>query len=306
MKKLSVIAFPGAPNLPMFAAVDLGYFGDVGIELDFQTTASSVYQFEQFGTGRVEIIFTAFDNVVAYQERQGAVKLPTDNDYCAVAGCTQLALSLVVNPALRSPSDLKGRSLALDAVNTGFAFVLYDMLARSQVQHGEYAVSPVGSTPDRWRSVKEGVHEGTITIEPFTSIANANGFPTLLSSSDFFPAYQGGVIAVRRDWAEANNALLSAFLGVYLRGLAWVLDPANAHAAASMLGSRMPEIQPKAMEAVMRSVLSPVSGLTPDAAILRDGARTVLDLRTTYGPGTESLTDIDRYIDLRWLQNAAS
>jgi ABC-type nitrate/sulfonate/bicarbonate transport system substrate-binding protein len=303
MTNLSIIAFPGAPNLPVFAAIDQGFFADAGLEIDFQTTPSSVFQFEKFGTGAFDIAFTAFDNVVAYREGQGAAKLPTLPDFRAVMGCTQIELGLVVSPDIKTVEDLRGRSLALDAVSTGFAFVLYEMLARSGLAYGDYKVVPVGATPERWRSVKDGEHSGTITIEPFTSIARANGFPTLLSSGDFFPAYQGGVVAVRQDWAVENGDALTAFLGVYRRGLDWVRDPAHRDAAAAILAGRMPEIQPKALEAVMRSLLSPASGLTPDGAILRDGARAVLDLRTKYGSGTTPLTDVDRYLDLSWAES---
>jgi ABC-type nitrate/sulfonate/bicarbonate transport system substrate-binding protein len=298
MSKLSVIAFPGAPNLPVFAAQTHGFFTEAGLEIDFQTTPSSVFQFEKFGTGAFDIAFTAFDNVVAYREGQGAAKLPSQPDFRAVMGCTQIELCLVVAPDIKSVEDLRGRSLALDAVSTGFAFVLYEMLARSGLKPGDYEVVSVGATPERWRSVKDGIHAGTITIEPFTSIAQAAGFPTLLRSTDFFPSYQGGVIAVRRDWAMKNDATLAAFLGVYLRALKWVLDPANRQAAATILAERMSEIQPKALEAVMNSVLSERSGLTPNGTILRDGVRTVLKLRSHYGPAGVALTDVDRYLGL--------
>lgn len=304
MTKLSVIAFPGAPNLPLFAAQTHGFFTDAGLDVDFQTTPSSVFQFEQFGAGAFDIAFTAFDNVVAYREGQGAAKPPTLPDFRAVMGCTQIELSLVVAPEIKAVDDLRGRSLALDAVSTGFAFVLYEMLALSGLAPGDYEVIPVGATPERWRSVKDGAHAGTITIEPFTSIARTAGSPTLLKSSDFFSAYQGGVIAARHDWAAENEKVLTAFLGVYLRGLNWVLDPAQREAAAAILAERMPEIQPKALDAVMRSLLSERSGLTPDGAILRDGARTVLDLRSKYGAGKAALTDVDRYLDLALRERA--
>jgi ABC-type nitrate/sulfonate/bicarbonate transport system substrate-binding protein len=301
---LSVIAFPGAPNLPVFAAQAHGFFANAGLDIGFQTTPSSVFQFEQFGSGAFDIAFTAFDNVVAYREGQGAARLPSRPDFRAVMGCTQIELSLVVAPDIKTVADLRGRSLALDAASTGFAFVLYEMLARSGLAPGDYTVVPVGATPERWRSVKEGVHAGTLTIEPFTSIAGAAGFPTLLTSGDFFTAYQGGVIAVRRDWAVENTAALTGFLGVYLRALSWVLDPANREAAAAILAGRMPEIQPKTLDAVMRSLLSERSGLTPNGAVLGDGARTVLDLRSKYGVAGAVLTDAERYLDLGWRERA--
>ena len=59
----------------------------------------------------------------------------------------------------------------------------------------------------------------------------------------------------------------------------------------------MPAIKPGVADAVMKSLLSPKSGLTPNGAILRDGIETVLRLRSVYGGG-EPLTDIERYLDL--------
>ncbi len=43
---LRVIAFPGAPNLPIFAAIEQGMFRDEGLDVELSTTPNSVYQFE--------------------------------------------------------------------------------------------------------------------------------------------------------------------------------------------------------------------------------------------------------------------
>jgi hypothetical protein len=48
----------------------------------------------------------------------------------------------------------------------------------------------------------------------------------------------------------------------------------------------------------MNSLLSPRSGLTPNAAVVRDGMKVVLDLRSRYGKSGLSLVDIDKYLDL--------
>ena len=69
---LRIIAFPGAPNLPVFAAIEQGWFAEEGIAVDLTTTPSSVFQFEKLNAGEFDIAMTAFDNVVAYREGQGA------------------------------------------------------------------------------------------------------------------------------------------------------------------------------------------------------------------------------------------
>ena len=302
---LKIIAFPGAPNLPLFAAQEQGFLHDAGIDLELSFTPSSKFQFEQFAVGDCDIVFTAFDNVVAYREGQGAVKLPEVPDFCAILGATQLELSAVISPEIKDMHDLQGKTLALDAVSTGFAFVFYEMLQRLGVSRQDYESVAVGATPERWQAVKAGQHAGTMTIEPFTSIASAAGFNVAVRSTDIFDAYQGGVIAVRRDWAQAHAALVSSFLRVYLRGLDWVLDPANREAAAALLQARMPDIKPGVVGSVMQSLLSPRSGLTPGGAMLPDGMRTVLELRSRYGRPEKQLTDIEAYLDRSFLPETA-
>jgi ABC-type nitrate/sulfonate/bicarbonate transport system substrate-binding protein len=157
----------------------------------------------------------------------------------------------------------------------------------------------VGATPQRWESVRAGTHAGTLTIEPFTSIARNQGFGVLDTSSRLFDSYQGGSFAASRQWAAANPDAVKGFIKGYLGGLDWTLHSGNRKEATDILLARMPEIKAPVAGAVMDSLLSPRSGLTPKAAILMDGVRAVLDLRSRYGGGA-SLSDPDRYIDLSY------
>jgi ABC-type nitrate/sulfonate/bicarbonate transport system substrate-binding protein len=305
LKPVRIIAFPGAPNLPTFAAIEEGYFADEGLAVELALTASSVAQAERTAAGEFDIVFTAFDNVVAYGEGQGAAADGVDPDYVVLTGATQLELAIVTAPEVKTYADLKGRSIALDALTTGFAFVLFDMMQKSGLSRDDVTFAAVGATPQRWQSVKAGDHAATLTIEPFTSIARRSGFNVLDVSSNHFASYQGGTIAARRAYAAENPETVKAFIRAYLKGLAWTLDPANREAGAALLQSRMPDIQPAAVPSIMASLLSPRSGLTPGAHILPDGMRTVLDLRSRYGKGGKVLTDIEKYLDLSFFEAVA-
>ena len=305
LKPVRIIAFPGAPNLPTFAALEQGYFADEGLAVELALTASSVAQAERTAAGEFDIVFTAFDNVVAYGEGQGAAADGVDPDYVVLTGATQLELAIVTAPEVKAYADLKGRSIALDALTTGFAFVLFDMMEKSGLGRDDVTFAAVGATPQRWQSVKAGDHAATLTIEPFTSIAKRSGFNVLDVSSNHFASYQGGSIAARRAYAAENPETVKAFIRAYLKGLAWTLDPANREAGAALLQSRMPDIQPAAVPSIMASLLSPRSGLTPGAHILPDGMRTVLDLRSRYGKGGKVLTDIEKYLDLSFFEAVA-
>jgi ABC-type nitrate/sulfonate/bicarbonate transport system substrate-binding protein len=296
---LEIICFPGAPNLPIFVAQEQGLFEQAGVAVKLTTTPNSAFQAENLASGKFQLAGTAFDNVVAYQEGQGAIALK-DTDFFAFMGATQIELAFVVAPDVASYADLNGKSLALDALSTGFAFVLYEMLKRGGLTASDYTMATVGATPQRWESVKAGTHVGTLTIEPFTSIAKANGFKVLDTSTNLFPSYQGGSFAARRGWAAANPDAVKGFIKGYLAGLDWVLTPANREAATEILLRHMPEIKPPVAPKVMNSLLSPRSGLTPGGKILPDGVTTVLALRSQYGKGSQALTDPAKYIDLRY------
>src|SRR5688572_11557217 len=94
-RTVRVIAFPGAPNLPTFAAIEQGFFRDEGVAVEISVTPNSVFQAQKIAAGEVDVAFTAFDNVVAYSEGQGAPE-GGNPDYCVIAGATQLELSFVV------------------------------------------------------------------------------------------------------------------------------------------------------------------------------------------------------------------
>ncbi|MCE0506619.1 ABC transporter substrate-binding protein [Roseivivax sp. GX 12232] len=296
--KTRVIAFPGAPNLPIFAALEEGFFAERDLAVEIELTPSSIYQAEEVAAGTFDVAMTAFDNVVAYSTGQGAAGPGVDPAYVAVMGATQLELSFVTAPEITRFEDLRGRSIALDAKDTGFAFVLSEMLERAGLAPGETDYVAVGATPQRWQSVQAGTHVGTLTIEPFTTLATRAGFQVLQKSTDILPAYQGGVMAANRGYREAQPEALSAYMRGYLAGLDWVRRPKNREAAAAHLQKHMPAIKPQAVAPVMASLLDPRSGLTPEGAILPEGMACVLDLRSRHGSGGALSEDIAPYIDL--------
>ena len=300
-QQIDLITFPGAPNLPIFAALEHGDFRANGLDVRMETTPSSTFQMENLFSGRFQVAGTAFDNVVAYREGQGAVESLGSCDLVGFMGATRIELSLVVEPAVRTWADLRGRSLALDALNTGFAFVLYDMLERAGMSIEDCELVPVGATPARWASVRAGEHAGTLTIEPFTSIAAANGFRVLQSSLDTVPHYQGGVFAATPAWIAGHGEALDGFIRGYLAGLRWTLEPSNYVAAKELLLREMPAIKPPVADAVMSKLLDPATGLTAEAELDSKGIETVLDLRSRFGGAATPLTDPHRYLDLSYL-----
>ena len=90
---IRVIAFPGPYNLPRWVAEKNGWFAAEGLAVKVTPTPGSVVLMKSLMAGDQDIALVAFDNVVAYDERQGEVDLG-ETDFAAYAGITRGTLDL--------------------------------------------------------------------------------------------------------------------------------------------------------------------------------------------------------------------
>src|SRR5882757_3635115 len=135
---LRVISFPGGANLPLWVAEDKGLFARERLTVKLSPTPNSVVLVQSLVEDSEDIGVAAFDNVVAYQEGQGEVRLSTTPDFFAFMGFTHGTVRLVVSPEIKSYADLRGKTLAVDAVATGYSLVLQKLLQLGGLNEGDY------------------------------------------------------------------------------------------------------------------------------------------------------------------------
>lgn len=302
---LQVIVFPGGFNWPIWAAQDKGLFAAEGLEVKLTPTPSSVFQLQGLIEGKFDIGMTAFDNVVAYQEGQGEAPVAGTPDLFAFMGADNGFLRLVVVPEVTSYADLRGKELSVDALTTGYSFVLQKMLQLGGLKEGEYSLVRAGGVLQRWQALREKKHAGTMLITPFEILAEAAGFRRLGNAVDVLGRYQGLVGAARRSWARDNAARLVGYIRAYRAGVDWLYDPGNRADALQILQKNVQGMTPELAARTYDVLLAPVGGFDRAAALDLDGARTVLKLRSEYGRPRKELTDPNRYVDLSYYDRAA-
>ena len=300
---LSVIVFPGGFNWPIWVGQEQGYFARRGVDVKLTNTPNSVFQLTNLIEGKFDIAMTAVDNIIAYDEGQGEAPVATTPDIFAFIGGDNGLLSLAVVPDVKSYADLKGRTLSVDAMTTGYAFVLFDLLRRNGLETGDYKVEKAGGVLARWEALKEKKHDGTMLLAPFDILAKAAGFNILQYAIDVYGHYQGLVGATRRSWAKDNPDKLEGYIRGYVEGLAWLFDPGNKDAAIAVLRKNLPQMSPE-LAAQSYGVLVNPRGFAPKAEIDLEGAKSVLELRTRYGNPKKSLTDPGKYYDPQYYQAA--
>lgn len=302
--KISVIVFPGGFNLPLWVAQTKDFFAREALEVALTPTRDSVFQLTQLIAGAFDVAITAMDNVVAYQEGQGEAPVGGEPDLFAFMGGDDGFLRLVVRSEVRSYADLRGRTLSVDALTTGFAFVLRKMLARGGLEEGAYTLVSAGGVRERWEALKAGAHAGTLLLTPFELLAESAGFRRLGDAVDALGRYQGHLGAARRSWARSHAGELVGFMRAYRRSLAWLFEGANRGEAIEILARHVPDMPRDVAARACDVFLAPAGGFQPAAAIDVDGIQTVLELRSEYGRPPKPLTDPTRYYDLSYYERA--
>jgi ABC-type nitrate/sulfonate/bicarbonate transport system substrate-binding protein len=301
---IKVIVFPGGFNLPLWTAIDRQFFKSYGIEIESHYTTSSVEQLSGLILGRWDVALTGFDNIVAYQEGQGEAKVDVTPDLFAFMGGDSAFLRLVVQPDITSYADLKGKTLSVDALTTGFAFVVRKMLAHNGLSDGDVLFERAGGALQRFEALKAGKHAGTLLVTPFDLLGKGAGLHVLQSASEVLPRYQGISGAARRSWAKDNADTLAAFIRGYLDALDWLYAGGNKQAACELLAAKVPGMSPYLASSTYDVLLNRNTGFDPGAALDIKGIETVLKLRSEYGRPAKNLTDPRKYDDPRYYHAA--
>ena len=268
-----------------------GFFAAEGLEVKVIRTANSTEQMRGLSNGSFQLVSTAFDNVLGWSGREGA-------ELIAVAQIIDSAIYPVfVRPEIKNWNDLRGKKLAVDAVNTAFALVLRRVLLDKGLDFtkGDYELIAVGNTPLRLESMKKGDTFAGVLTPPVDSQAAAAGMVRLGDSREVLPGFPNTLFATTRAWAQKDRAQLVGYLRAWLASLKWMR--ANPDEALKLV-----EAELKVNTKVAASM---IQEMTATGAINPAGLDQVLQLRNRFGLTPPMGPNLSRYYDLQFFDAAA-
>jgi ABC-type nitrate/sulfonate/bicarbonate transport system substrate-binding protein len=305
LRMINVIGFAGGFNLPTFVAQRQGFFAKHGVEINLRYTPNSVYLMTGLIEGRFDLTTSAvIDNLVAYQEGQGEAPVKVAPDLVAFMGFDNAFLSLVAVPEVKSITDLRGKDLAVDALTTGFAFVLHEMLGRAGLKDSDVKYVRAGGTAFRYAGLLERRFAATLLSSPFDIQAEAKGFKRLGNAIDLLGAYQGRTAFGMRGWIKNNEAAVIGFMRAMREAMDWIYDPQNREIAEAILVANDRDMTPALAKKTYDMFVDKKGGLYRDGKIDMQGLKVVLALRSKYGQPKKELNDPMKYIDLELYHKA--
>ena len=120
-RRLKVIYFRAAYNLPITLGLEHGVFARHGLNLEITYTLGSRMSGASLLSGAQDLGALALDDVVYEVEKRNA-------DLFAFMGYNSGTIQLMARPGIQWARDLAGRTLGVDDPDSGFAFVAHGVL----------------------------------------------------------------------------------------------------------------------------------------------------------------------------------
>ena len=217
--KLKVIVFPGLSNLAQFAAKSQGFYKKRNLAVEIIYTPNSDELRNGLAQGKYDIAHGGVDNAVAQVEND-------KTDLFIFMGGNSGLNSLYVQPEIKSYEQLRGTTMAVDAVNTAFALLLYKMLDVKGIKRSEYKVAAGRRDPSADRGDAEG--QDLFGSDAFAARLGA-GAEGRAEGSRLGGQRRRALSVGRRlgaaSWGKANADTLTRYIQANVEGIRWALDP---------------------------------------------------------------------------------
>jgi len=300
---IRMIGFGGISNLPIWVAQSRGLFAREGFSVDDTDTPGSIKQFRDIMGGNCDIVVTAIDNIVAYTEGQADIQLAGMDVFAFIGGDTGLNF-LVVRPEIKQYADIAGKTVVVDALTTGYAFLLFRILETHGLKpHQDYDVIGIGEGGRRLDAMVEGRAVAAVMSAAQVRRALTLGFNVLATPAQALGGkYQSSVYATRRSWAKDHGAILVGMIRAIRAANDYIFT--DRAGAMQIMARHLTGLSPADADATFDTLIDPSSGLIRSAAIDVDGVRTVLSMRNEFALPRKHLTDPYKYIDLSYYRRA--
>jgi ABC-type nitrate/sulfonate/bicarbonate transport system substrate-binding protein len=301
--KLTIVTFAGATNLPIWVAIDKGFFAKEGLDVTQEITRGSVAEIQGLMSGKYQFGSSALDNLIGNAEGIGDTKIE-GFDLVGIAGVHSGMNKVVTRPEIKTYADIKGKVIATDALTSGYGLVLIRILQmKGLMLNKDYTALPVGSGPNRLNAMKDGKAVAAALSAPQDLQAEKLGFNILDDTTALIGAYQGSAIVVRRSYAKAHEAEVLAFLRAIIAATDYVFSD-KADALAEMK-AHIKGLSDADLESVYTSMTTSKGGLNRGAKMNMDGVKMLLTLRNDLAGSDKKLTDPTKYVDLSYYQKAS-
>jgi hypothetical protein len=260
------------PSVLLRVARRTGRLASARLEVVESPVASSPAQFAALLDGSLDAVLTSPDNVLAY-------RYSPDNPLGRTADVR--ILSAVDRGMGLALYGRLGDTFGVDVPASGFAFAMYAIAESLGRPRDSYDVVALGSTPKRLTALLAGECDATMLNAGNELHAEAAGHRALGRAAELCAPYLGTVLAALEPH-DKHDRLAAALTDTAAEIVAGSLGEPVIEEAAGAL-----DLPPSLAARYLARLKDPAEGLVPDGVVDPGSIRTLVDLRTRYGPAAD-------------------
>jgi NitT/TauT family transport system substrate-binding protein len=202
---------------PLWLAADEGIFAKHGLNVKVVQTGSTV--------GATAVISGSAQ--IFYGEATSAFQAVAQGSPVQIVGTLRNmnVFKFYVSPSIKTPSDLKGKSIAISSVGDSTDLSSRSALATLGVPDNDVTFLPVGTSTLRLTSLTTGHVAGTLLTEPTAGQAAKMGMKLILDQTT--QPFAGSAISISKSFGEKNPNTVIAFMESMEDAVKYLDDPAN-------------------------------------------------------------------------------
>lgn len=288
-------------NIPEIVAQGKGFYAAEGLTVDFVVSGQSAAACQQVLARAAEIGACSISDMIQAVEASGA-------PIVQVAGINAQPLSygLMAKPAIKSWSDLKGKTIMVGGPRDNTVYFIRVMARANGLKDDDYSFQYAGASSARYAALKSGAVDASILTDPFDQQGLQDGDTRIDSlvpkyvNKDNYGYY---IDAARKDWAKDHADVVERFIRAELKAVSWSYDPANNQELFNLVGPKANMTQEQFDHLYQRDVVNSKAWST-DGKMTDAGVEGVLKSLVEVGSLKEPTPSPSKYYDMTYA-NAA-
>lgn len=240
-KVVTAFASFGEKEGALFVAEDQGFFRRHGLDVKHVYVSSGSVALSALAAGDAHF-YTGSPTGATLGAVAGGL------DAVFIAGLiNKLNGAFVVAPSIRSPSDLKGKTIGLQSIGGGVWMITMMVLNHWELdpKRDDIRLRVIGDLSVLAQSIVSRVIDGSYLTYTYASKVERQGFRILADLAKLPIPYQNTGIIARRSFVNSSPEVAERFLRALIDGVAFVMEPANKTSVMRSLarGLRLPRTE---------------------------------------------------------------
>jgi len=267
--------------LPAKLAERLGYFQAQGVDVELRSETAGVEARDALLSGAVQGVVGFYDHTIALQAKGKLVRSVVQ---FTVSTGEALLVSTRSAGALRSPADLRGRTVGVTGLGSSTSFLTHYLALAHGVKPNEFTLVPAGAGNRFIAAMREGRIDAGMTTEPTISRLLKSGEAQLLvdlrtpeaTTRALGGLYPSACLYLNSAWTERNRPQVQRLVNALVNALAYI----HSHSAEEIAGAMPADYDAGDRALYVRAIAASKPMFTLDGRMPHSGPATVLKVMT--------------------------